>query len=135
MTPTNVQKLAVLTFALAMLFLSSAALRGPQSAQQPGVPASPGFPQQSTSSAHQLGGNESAVDSGVKAEMEAKRMKFVAEDRHKHMAADAAKLLELASEIKTEVDKTTNDELSLTVIKKATEMEKLSHDIRTRMTN
>lgn len=55
------------------------------------------------------------------------------EARHKRMQADAAKLLELSTELKADVDKAGNDELSLEVIRKAAEIEKLAHDVKERM--
>jgi len=53
--------------------------------------------------------------------------------RHKRMEADAAKLLELATELKADVDKAGKDELSLEVMRKAEEIEKLAHDVKERM--
>jgi len=80
-------------------------------------------------------GADDSLDNGAKASMEARRQKFLAEDRQRRMAADAEKLVKLANEIKDEVNKTTKDELSVTVVKKTAEMEKLARDIRSRMTN
>lgn len=56
-----------------------------------------------------------------------------ADDRQKKIAADTAKLLELATELKTDVDKTSKDQMSLDVIRKADEIEKLAHDLKLRM--
>jgi len=53
--------------------------------------------------------------------------------RHKRMVADANKLLDLSTQLKDDVDKTADDELSVEVIRKATEIEKLAHDVRERM--
>ena len=53
--------------------------------------------------------------------------------RHKRMEADAAKLLELSTELKADVDKAGKDELSLEVMRKAEEIEKLAHDVKERM--
>lgn len=53
--------------------------------------------------------------------------------RRKELAADSAELLKLATELKAEVDKTTKDTLSLTVIRKAGEIEKLAHDVKEKM--
>lgn len=54
-------------------------------------------------------------------------------ERQKKLVADTNKLLELATELKTEVDKTNKDVLSLDVIKKADEIEKLAHSVKERM--
>ena len=53
--------------------------------------------------------------------------------RHKRMAEDANKLLDLSKQLKDDVDKAGNDELSVEVIRKAAEIEKLAHDVRERM--
>jgi hypothetical protein len=46
---------------------------------------------------------------------------------------DSAKLLKLASDLKAEVDKSSKDTLSLGVIRKAAEIEKLAHSVREKM--
>jgi hypothetical protein len=53
--------------------------------------------------------------------------------RKKQIADDSAKLLKLATELKTEVDKTNKDTLSLNVIRKADEIERLAHDVKEKM--
>ncbi len=63
----------------------------------------------------------------------AAQARAVANDRQKKIAADSAKLLELATELKTDVDKTTKDQMSMDVIRKADEIEKLAHDLKQRM--
>jgi hypothetical protein len=54
-------------------------------------------------------------------------------DRQKHLVADTDKLLALATELKQDVDKTNKDVLSVEVIKKAEEIEKLAHSVKERM--
>ncbi|MGB8261832.1 MAG: hypothetical protein WCE75_15830 [Terracidiphilus sp.] len=54
-------------------------------------------------------------------------------ERKRQIAADSAKLLKLATELKTEVDKTTKDTLSLGVIRKAEEIERLAHGVKEKM--
>lgn len=56
-------------------------------------------------------------------------------DRQKRLVQDTQKLVELANELQAEVNKSTKNDLSLTVIKKATEIEKLAHDVRERERN
>jgi hypothetical protein len=51
-------------------------------------------------------------------------------DPKKQLAEESAKLLKLATDLKAEVDKTTKDTLSLTVIRKADEIEKLAHSVK-----
>jgi len=53
--------------------------------------------------------------------------------RHKRMAEDANKLLDLSKQLKDDVDRAGDDELSVEVIRKAAEIEKLAHDVRERM--
>jgi hypothetical protein len=50
----------------------------------------------------------------------------------KQIYEDGANLLKLASVLKAEVDKTTPDTLSLAVIRRADEIEKLAHKMRTK---
>lgn len=54
-------------------------------------------------------------------------------DRQKQLLADTEKLLSLAIELKADVDKTTKDTMSLDVIKKADEIEKLAHNVKEKM--
>ncbi len=54
-------------------------------------------------------------------------------ERKKQIADDSAKLLKLATDLKAEVDKTSKDTLSLGVIRKAEEIEKLAHSVKEKM--
>ena len=53
--------------------------------------------------------------------------------RRQEISDDSAKLLKMASDLKAEVDKTNKDTLSLGVIRKAEEIEKLAHSVRDKM--
>ena len=53
--------------------------------------------------------------------------------KQKQLTEDTAKLQLLASELKTEMDKSSKDTLSLGVIKKAEEVEKLAHKVEDEM--
>jgi hypothetical protein len=53
--------------------------------------------------------------------------------QQKQLAEDTAKLLTLANELKAEIDKSNKDTLSLGVIKKAEQVEKLAHKVRDEM--
>jgi len=53
--------------------------------------------------------------------------------QQKQLAEDTKKLLILANELKAEMDKSSKDTLSLKVIKKAEEVEKLAHKVREEM--
>jgi hypothetical protein len=54
-------------------------------------------------------------------------------ERKKQIADDSTKLLNMAIALKAEVDKTTKDTLSLNVIRKADEIEKLAHTVKEKM--
>jgi hypothetical protein len=54
-------------------------------------------------------------------------------ERRKQIADDSAKLLKLATDLKSEVDKTSKDTLSLNVIRKADEIEHLAHNVKEKM--
>ena len=73
--------------------------------------------------------------SPMNARMNAERVKAFNEDRHKRLEDDVAKLQALTNELKTDVDKANKDELSMDVMRKAAEIEKLAHDVQSRMKN
>lgn len=54
-------------------------------------------------------------------------------ERQALLKADADKLLKLAAELKDSVDKSNENVLSLDVVKKAEEIEKLAHSVRDKM--
>jgi hypothetical protein len=66
---------------------------------------------------------------------EAKQQSFDAAnaERKKQLSDESAKLLTLAMALKAEVDKTNKDMLSLNVIRKADEIEKLAHNVKEKM--
>jgi hypothetical protein len=53
--------------------------------------------------------------------------------RKKQVSDDTEKLLKLAADLKAEVDKTGNETLSASAIRKAQAIEKLAHDIKVKM--
>jgi len=55
------------------------------------------------------------------------------QQRQSELKRDADELYKLATELKNSVDKTNENVLSLDVIKKAEEIEKLAHSVRTKM--
>lgn len=62
------------------------------------------------------------------------RLEHMREDeRRKRLMADTARLVTLTNELKAELDKASKDELSLDVVRKAAEIEKLAHDVKERM--
>jgi hypothetical protein len=62
-----------------------------------------------------------------------KQRKAQNEDRQKRLVADTDKLLQLATDLHTDVSKTDKNILSVDVIKRADEIEKLAHSIKERM--
>ncbi|HUH61522.1 MAG TPA: hypothetical protein VLZ50_00940 [Terracidiphilus sp.] len=53
--------------------------------------------------------------------------------RRKLLTDESAKLLQLAAQLKTEMDKTDKDTLSIGVIRKAEQIEKLAKDVKAQM--
>jgi hypothetical protein len=53
------------------------------------------------------------------------------EARKQQIASQCADLLKMATDLKSEVDKTTRDTLSIKVVRKASEIEQLAHKVRT----
>ena len=68
-----------------------------------------------------------------RAEQQEKQEKLRNNDRQKRLVADTDKLLSLATDLKAQVDKSTKDTLSVDVIKKAEEIEKLARSVKERM--
>ena len=56
----------------------------------------------------------------------------ITDPNKKQVANDTANLLKLANRLKAEVDKTSQDTLSVTVVREAGEIEKLAHKMRTK---
>lgn len=117
---------ALLAFIATAVFLCSA-----QTGQQAQAPSAD-RPAQSTESAQ-----PPSIDKPAQAiEDKADEKKSVADDpaeRQRQLAADKAKLLKLATELKEEMEKGGTDTLSLGVIRKATQIEKLAHSVKQAM--
>ncbi len=65
--------------------------------------------------------------------LEPERQKMLAAERQQKMLDDAQRLLDLAQRLKTSVDKTNKDELSVDVIRQAEQIEKLARQVREQM--
>lgn len=61
------------------------------------------------------------------------RAKAMSDDRQKKLQDDVNKLLTLSTELKSDVDKASKDQISLEAMHKAAEIEKLAHSIQSRM--
>jgi len=68
-------------------------------------------------------------------QMEERQVKTRNVERQKQLVDDTQKLVALANELKTDVDKSSKDTLSLDVVRKADEIEKLAHNVKDRMKN
>jgi len=119
---------------LAALKLAPAALVAVVLASAPfahaSQPQSPAKPEVQASQAQGVRAPENTPDTPVDKQRLAD-MKV--ELRQKQLTEDTAKLLVLANELKAEMDKSTKDTLSLSVIKKAEQVEKLAHKVREEM--
>jgi hypothetical protein len=75
------------------------------------------------------------MDAPNSARMQEQRERMAKDERHKKMESDAAKLLQLATDLKEEVDRATKNETSVSAFQKAAEIERLAHDVKERMRN
>ena len=76
------------------------------------------------------GSSQTLVDTSAKATDDQQTVSSPANERQKKLAADTDKLLALATDLKKEVDKTNKDVLSVNVVKKAEEIEKLARSMK-----
>jgi hypothetical protein len=65
--------------------------------------------------------------------LEKEMQKKANEDREAQLRRDTDRLLKLATELKNYVDKTNQDTLSVNVVKKAEEIEKLAKSVKEKM--
>jgi hypothetical protein len=70
---------------------------------------------------------------GIPPEMQKAMQKKANEQRQAELKRDTEKLLKLSTELKEYVDKTNENVLSLDVIKKAEEIERLARSVKTKM--
>ena len=124
-------------FILVLLF--SVFFVGKSHAQSSQAPSPPHFPPQSPQTSgppqfhfpHTSGDQESQDQ--VDLDMEKARLKKANDARQAQIKEDTDKLLVLATQLKAYVDKTNADILSVDVIKKADEIEKLAHSVKDKM--
>jgi hypothetical protein len=111
-----VHRATILFFVLFFLFTSS----GYSSPQTSGIPV-PGAPPADD--------NGPAVPSRIQKEMEKKANA----QRQADLRRDTERLLKLSTELKEYVDKSNENVLSVDVIKRADEIEKLAHSVKMKM--
>ena len=68
-----------------------------------------------------------------RAKLEKEMAKKANQERHADLKRDTDKLLKLATELKEYVDKSNENVLSLNVLKKAEQIEKLAHSVKDKM--
>ena len=105
----------------AFLFFALLSPPGLFSQQQQPVPPPVNMPQR----------QDNAPD--VPSDMQKNMEKKANEQRQAELKKDTDKLLKLSTELKQYVDKSNENILSLDVIKKAEEIEKLAHSVKTKM--
>jgi|SRR5271157_2980230 len=119
------------------VFACLAAMAAFSGAAQPGQQTAPGMPIRDEMPPILPQNNRvpDANDQIRMREQQAQKQNFEAAnaERKKQIAEDSTKLLKLATDLKAEVDKTTKDTLSLNVIRKADEIEKLAHNVKEKM--
>ncbi len=108
----------LLAFLLLATGMSSAALA--QNIPQPGLPPGSGQPVDQDQQRAQT-------------KMEREMAKRAAKERQAAIKRDTDKLLELATQLKDNVDKSSENTLSMDVVKKAEEIEKLAKSVKEKM--
>ena len=112
--------------ALPLCSLTTGAAQVAPASQAPASPVTPGY------NRPQLGADPN--ESNPLGPANAARLdKLRQDERRKRLIADTEKLVSLTGELKEEVAKASKDELSLDVVRKAAEIEKLAHDVKERM--
>jgi len=76
---------------------------------------------------------QAPAEDEARTKMERDMAKKANQERQAALRKDSAKLLKLATELNEYVDKTNENMLSMDVIKKAEEIEKLAHSVRDKM--
>lgn len=78
-------------------------------------------------------GNQSSAD--MQSRFEQQQIAYVAAERHAQLQRDTEKLVALTAELKQHVDKAGRNFLSMEVIKKAQEIQKLAKSVQDKMKN
>jgi hypothetical protein len=116
MGSTNLRRFLGAILLLFLLYLPVSTLAQSPGAQQPGQIGEPGQ-------------KEESIPKDIAERMAKEQMK----NRYDSLKRDSEKLLELATELKQYVDKSGQDVMSLEVIRKCDEIEKLSRSVRSKM--
>lgn len=111
--------------------IAVAFLTGVSGTYSSGQLAQPLSPQQSIPG--RPGSDVPPLGPSISPEMQAQQARSRNSERQKKLVEDTDKLLALATQLKQDVDKTNKDVMSVDVIKKADEIEKLAHSVKERM--
>jgi hypothetical protein len=103
---------------LLLVIASPSPIRSQDSPHLPGPPPVPG---------------EDSTENENTARIEKAMAKKLDKERHAQLKRDTDKLLQLSTELKQYVDKTNPDIMSVDVIKKSEEIEKLAHSVKEKM--
>jgi hypothetical protein len=99
--------------------------------------AIPAFPQSSSGSFPPAGAihdqHPESVEEGTTVHMHQRQLSDLNRQRQQQMKRDTDKLFQLATELKQSVDKTNENILSIEVIRKTEEIEKLAKSVREKM--
>jgi hypothetical protein len=76
---------------------------------------------------------EPSPEDPARAKLEKEMAKKANQERHADLKRDTDKLLKLATDLKEYVDKSNENVLSLNVLKKAEQIEKLAHSVKDKM--
>ena len=75
----------------------------------------------------------SDLENAPKSALDQKRLAEINAIRKKQMAEDTEKLIALANELKADIDKTGQDTLSMNIVRKAEQIEKLAKSVKQKM--
>lgn len=104
-----------------------------RAAQTTMTPGPIGAPQPSSFPGHPAPLGDPLAPSGVPPKMVAAAARARNIERQHKLVADSDKLLELATQLHTEVARTDKDILSVDVVRRADEIERLAHNVKERM--
>ncbi|HKF46992.1 MAG TPA: hypothetical protein VKB38_06500 [Terracidiphilus sp.] len=126
---------AVLLFALAALAPAAGVCQGPPSGASGQVPLTNPQPHPNSIILPEANRTPDANEIMEMRSRKAKNANFEAAniERKRQLMEDSAMLLKLAAELKAEVDKTPSDMLSLGLMRKADDIERLAHIVQAKM--
>ena len=110
---------AVIVFLILAFGFSSIRAQNPSLPSPPQVPVAPD--------------HTAPAEDAARSKLERDMAKKANQERQLALKRDTEKLLKLSTELKEYVDKTNENMLSLDVVKKAEEIEKLAHSVKNKM--